>query len=221
MDMPEPPSVIVSAYLPPDFRRKSVNESFIQKVMELALGCSNWIPGNADRFEPDYFCDGVPFEFTIASNRKKKGNYIQRFFSGAYTTNNVEQDAFQYIQESIQQKLKKTYSVSNVHLCVLCLTDLTDWVLDEYGSVTHCLLDGDRQGFFEWIKLQCMDSKKFNNVFVVFPDMFATWWIWDVLTDHKANIRLSEADILSGQYPFWMNQQSYEELMKLSGNKKW
>ena len=37
MDMPEPPSVIVSAYLPPDFRRKSVNESFIQKVMELAL----------------------------------------------------------------------------------------------------------------------------------------------------------------------------------------
>ena len=221
MNMPEPPSVIVRAYLPPDFRRKSVNESFVQKVMELALGCSNWIPGNADRFEPDYFCDGVPFEFTIASNRKKKDNYIQRFFSGAYTTNNVEQDAFQYIQESIQQKLKKTYSVSNVHLCVLCLTDLTDWVLDEYGSVTHCLLDGDRQGFFEWIKLQCIDSKKFNNVFVIFPDMFATWWIWDVLTDHKANIRLSEADILSGQYPFWLNQQSYEELMKLSGNKKW
>lgn len=77
------------------------------------------------------------------------------------------------------------------------------------------------RAFFEWIKLQCIDSKKFNNVFVVFPDMFATWWIWDVLTDHKANIRLSEADILSGQYPFWLNQQSYEELMKLSGNKKW
>ena len=55
----------------------------------------------------------------------------------------------------------------------------------------------------------------------VLVDMFATWWIWDVLTDHKANIRLSEADILSGQYPFWLNQQSYEELMKLSGNKKW
>ena len=62
---------------------------------------------------------------------------------------------------------------------------------------------------------------EFNNVFVIFPDMFATWWIWDVLTDHKANIRLSETDILSGQYPFWLNQQSYEELMKLSGNKKW
>lgn len=221
MDMSEPPSVIVNAYLPPDFRRKSVNESFIQKAMELALGCGNWIPGIADRFEPDYFCDGVPFEFTIASNRKKKGNYIQRVYSGSYTTNDVEQDAFQYIQESIQQKLKKNYSVSNVHLCVLCLIDLTDWVLDEYGSITHHLLDHIRQNCFDWIKSQCIDSKKFSNVFVIFPDMFARWWVWDVQTDHKANIRLSEADILSGQYPFWLNQQSYEKIVKLSGNKKW
>ena len=221
MDMLEPPSQIVNVYLPPDFKHKSVNEPFIQKMMELALGRRNWVPGNADKFQPDYFCDGIPFEFTMASNRKDKENYIQKFYSGKYTTDDVAQDAFQYIQESIQQKLKKTYSVPNVHLCVLCLIDLTDWVLDEYGSVTHCILDGDRQDFFEWIKSQCIDSKKFNNVFVIFPDMFATWWIWDVLTGHKANIRLSEADILSGQYPFWMNQQSYEELMKLSGNKKW
>ena len=216
MSVLKPPSVVVSAFLPKNFLRKTVNEPFIQKTMGVALGRTNWTPGNADNFEPDCFCDGVPFEFTIASNRKKKGNYIQKFCSGTYTSEDMEQDIFQYIRESIQQKLEKQYSVPNVHLCVLCLMDLTHWVLDEYGSVTHDLLDHTRATFFEWIKKQCIDTKKFNNVFVIFPDMAAKWWVWDVLTGYKASVQLSTEDLLSKQYPFWMNNEAYEELLRLA-----
>ena len=216
MDTLKPPDVVVSAFLPKNFLNKSVNEPFIQKIMRIALGRTNWVPGNADNFEPDYFCDGVPFEFTIASNRKKKGNYIQKFCSGTYTSEDMEQDIFQYIRESIQQKLEKQYSVPNVHLCVLCLMDLTYWVLDEYGSVTHDLLDYTRAAFFAWIKKQCIDTKKFNNIFVIFPDMAAKWWVWDVLTGYKASVQLSTEDLLSKQFPFWMNNDAYEELLKLA-----
>lgn len=214
MNIADPPSVIVSAFLPNNFLRKSVNELFIQELMATVLGRSNWVSGNANNFEPDYFCDGVPFEFTIASNRKRKGNYIQKFCSGTYTSDDMERDIFQYIRESIQLKLDKHYSTSNVHLCVLCLMDLTHWVLDEYGSVTHCLLDHTREAFFSWIKCQCIDTKKFNNVFVIFPDFAATWWVWDVLTNYKVNIRLSAEDMLSKKYPFWIADEAYEELQK-------
>lgn len=207
-----PPELEMVVYLPPNFMHKSVNEPFIQEIMELALGRKNWRQGKPDKFEPDYLCDGIPFEFTIASDRKKKKNYIQRFRSATYETENVEDDIIQYIRESVQQKLSKQYSVANVHLCVLCLMDLTDWVLDEYGSITHHLTDHIREEFFLWIKQQCIETKRFNNVFVIFPDMFAKWWVWDVLTDCKTNIQLSTKEMLSGKYPFWINKDAYEKL---------
>ena len=213
MNILEPPSVIVSTFLPDNFLHKSVNEPFVQKVLATVLGESEWTSGNAEKFEPDYFCGGIPFEFTIASNRKKKGNYIQKFYSGEYTTEDVEQDIFQYIRESVQSKIEKQYSVANVHLCVLCLMDLTHWVLDEYGSVTQCLFDHTREKFFAWIKEQCIDTKKFNNVFVVFPDMAAKWWVWDVLTNHRACVCLSPEELLSKRYPFWLNKEAYDSLI--------
>ena len=214
MHTSEPPSVVVTAFLPENFLNKSVNEPFIQRIMQIVLGRSNWVPGNANCFEPDYFCDGIPFEFTIASDRKNKGNYIQKFVSGRYTTEDMEQDIFQYIRQSVQKKLEKQYSVPNVHLCVLCLMDLTYWVLDEYGSVTHCVLDYTREEFFEWIKGECIDTKKFNNVFVIFPDMAAKWWVWDVKTGYKASVQLSTENILSKKYPFWINNDAYEKLLR-------
>lgn len=214
MEKLEAPECAMAAFLPENFLHKSVNEPFIQEIMSTVLSRTEWKLGNPDRFEPDYFCDGVPFEFTIASDRKKKKNYIQRFRSATYESEDIEDDIIQYIQASVQQKLSKQYAVPNVHLCVLCLMDLTDWVLDEYGSITHYLTDHIREEFFLWIKQQCIDTGKFNNVFVIFPDMFAKWWVWDVSTDLKANIKLSKQDLMSFRYPFWMMKKDFERLQK-------
>ena len=214
MEKLEAPEYAMVAFLPENFLHKSVNEPFIQEIMSMVLNRKEWKPGNPDKFEPDYFCDGVPFEFKIASDRKKKKNYIQRFRSATYESEDIEDDIIQYIQASIQQKLSKQYAVPNVHLCVLCLIDLTDWVLDEYGSITHHLTDYIREDFFLWIKQQCIDTHKFNNVFVIFPDMFAKWWVWDILSGNKANITLSEQELLSSRYPFWMLKKKYEQLQQ-------
>lgn len=214
MDQFEPPAITVSAFFPENFFSKSVNEPFMQNIMSIVLQRTNWVPGNPDMFEPDYLCDGIPFEFTIASNRKRKNNYIQRFRSGTYESEDVEQDVFHYIQESINQKMGKQYSCPNVHLCVLCLMNLTDWVLDEYGSITQHLLDYPREIFFEKIKHDCIESGKFNNVFIIFPDVEATWWVWDVLTNIKSCIRLTPEDMMSGKYPFWLDNDSFEKLLR-------
>lgn len=92
--------------------------------------------GNPDKFEPDYFFNGIPFEFTIASDSKKKSNFVQQFFWGKYSSEDVEQDVFSYIMERICDKASKKYSVENVHLCILCLLDLSNWVFFEV-PVTH------------------------------------------------------------------------------------
>ncbi len=183
--------------------------------MERALRRANWRTGNPDVFEPDYFCDDIPFEFTIASDRKRKNNFIQKFFlKGTYSSGDVDQDAFKYIMSSIDEKMTKKYSVPNVHLCVLCLMDLTGWVLDEYGSLSHSLIDWPRQEFFNKVRDACIVSGKFNNVFFIFPDISASWWVWDLRTNCKVSIQLSTKEMIGNEYPFWITRDGYDFVLK-------
>lgn len=196
------PSYSVEEYLPSDFLNKTKNEPFIQKLMSMIFPETTWVPGNPDNSEPDYFCNGVPFEFTIASDSKKKNNFIQRIQRRTYSAESVDEDFFCYIRERIADKATKKYSVHNVHLCVLCLLDLTDWVLDKYGSVTHGLADWPRQEFFEEIRTTYITTGIFSNIFILFPDMFAKWWIWDISTNRKSSIQFDDSVLKSGEYPY-------------------
>lgn len=196
------PSYSVKEYLPSDFLNKTRNEPFIQKLMSMVFPKTTWTPGNPDKFEPDYFCNGVPFEFTIASDSKKKNNFVQRIQRRTYSTENVDEDFFCYIHERIADKATKKYSVRNVHLCVLCLLDLTGWVLDQYGSATYGLADWPRQEFFDEIRMSYITTGIFSNIFILFPDMFAKWWIWDVSTNRKSSIQFDDSVLESGEYPY-------------------
>lgn len=200
----------ITEYFPKDFFNKRVNEQFIQMLMETVLEKGDWKPGNPDEFETDYLFNGVPFEFTLASNSKRKNNFIQRMQRGIYTSDDVESDAISYIEERIADKAKRHYSLPNVHLCVLCAMEMFNWVSDEYGSVTHDLVDWKRDQLFTKIKRDYIETGKFNNVFLLFPDIFAKWWVWDVRTGHKASIHLPTEDIQSGKYPYCIVRQGPE-----------
>lgn len=197
-------SFTVTEYFPKDFFRNSVNEPFIQEIMSTVLERDNWRAGIPETFEPDYFCDNVPFEFTLASNSKKKNNFIQKLQRGIYSTDDVETDVISFISERIADKSTRHYSVPNVHLCVLCILDLFDWVSDEYGSVTHDLVDWRRKEFFEQIRAKYIKAKVFSNIFLIFPDISARWWVWDVLSGAKRFVQLSDEQIQSGKYPYCM-----------------
>ena len=211
MDDSVPVFNIVS-FFPKDFRNKNVNEPFIQKIMSSVLPTGEWQQGDPGKFEPDYFLNGTPFEFTIASDSKKKNNFIQQLFLGKYSSDDVEQDVFSYITERIHDKSSKKYSVENVHLCILCLLDLSNWVLDYYGSVTHALVDYSRQQFFEKTRSEFIDTKVFSNIFILFPDPCAKWWIYDVRTESRAFYELTDDEIKSGKVPFVMYKEIYDKI---------
>lgn len=201
-------------YFPSNFFHKSVNEPFIQQIMSIVLDRKNWTPGDPDLFEPDYFCDGVPFEFTIASDKRNKNNFIQRYRFGQYTSEDVENDVFGYIDTALRSKAEKNYSVTNVHLCVLCLIDGTSWVMDKYGSVTYDSVNERREAFFSEVRDRYINSKIFKNIFLIFPDMCANWWVWDMLTNKRSSVQLLPSDLMSQKFPFIIEKTTFNKMKK-------
>lgn len=204
------------SFLPQNFFNKNVNEKFIKLVMKSIFN-GEWKKGCEEKNEPDFICNGVPFEFTLASdkcNRKNKNNFIRRMKIGQYTSEDVEKDAFFYIEEQIKDKTTKKYSLKNVHLCVLCLLDRFDWISDEYGSYTHFLMDYQRENFFKHIKETYIETKKFSNIFLIFPDMTSYWWVWDVLSDKKVSLFVTPKMIESKNYPYWIEKNLYLNLVR-------
>ena len=211
-----PPTFDVLSFLPKNFFNKDVNEKFIKLVMESVLGDGNWQKGKHELKEPDYIFNNIPLEFTLASdkcNKNNKNNFINKLRTITYTTNNSEDDLICYIQEQIEEKSKKQYSLSNVHLCVLCLIEQFDWVSDKYGSYTHCFTNHKRELFFKYIKSKYVDTKVFSNIFIIFPDLAANWWVWDILSDNKVSLQVTPYMIESRDYPYFIEKRLYVKLV--------
>ena len=69
------PVVNTVSFYPEGFTNKSNNEPFIQRIMAAVLPIGVWTQGNPQKQEPDYFFNGIPFAFTIASDLRKKNNF--------------------------------------------------------------------------------------------------------------------------------------------------
>lgn len=206
------PSFEVISFLPKNFFNKKYNEDFIHLVMKSILGEGEWKSGDPNKKEPDYIFNNVPFEFTLASD-KCNNNFINRLRTFTYTTNSTEDDAISYIEQQIKSKSDKRYSLPNVHLCVLCLIELFDWISDESGSCTHYLIDYKREQFFNNIKTKYIGINGFSNIFIIFPDMYAKWWVWDVLSDSKVSLFVHPKMIESKKYPFFIEERLYKQLI--------
>ena len=76
------------------------------------------------------------------------------------------------------------------------------WVSDEYGSDFYEVTNEYRKRFFKIIKRYYINNKIFNNVFIIFPDMSAKWWVYDVLTGNRDYYQLSEQEIKNRELPF-------------------
>ena len=212
----ESSSIETLTFLPKDFFNKEVNEKFIKFVMESILQDGKWVKGDANKNEPDYLYNGIPLEFTLASDkctRKKKENFITKIKTAHYSSENVEKDAIEYIEEQIKDKATKQYSLDNVHLCILCLLDRFDWISDIYGSCTHFLMDPKREEYFKEIKKKYIDTQKFSNIFIIFPDIFITWWVWDVKSNKRYPIPITDAMIESKKYPYIIEKNLYYKLV--------
>lgn len=226
------PSYEVYEFFPKDFFDKKSDENakeyekFTKFIMEHLLPSGKWVRGDETKQEPDYFYNNIPFEFTLASDKKGKSNFIFRLKTANYTTNNVEKDAFNYIEQQIEVKSKKEYLISNtktkVYLCVLCLLDRFEWVSDLYGSRTHFITDVPREEFFNKIKKEYLETKKFKGIYIIFPDISASWWVWDLNTENRAKIQLLPMfdDLGNYPYPYIIEKELYEKFKVKISNQQ-
>ena len=210
--VPSPLTYEIISYFPANFFSKKVNEPFIKNIMNVALKLPDgtWREGNSDIFEPDYFYNNIPLEFTIASDK----HFIERLRFGSFSTENKEQSAIKQITTSIEKKTEKKYSVTPVYLCVLCLLDMTSWVLDEYGSCTYFLLDGTRENFFKEIKTKYVDTGIFKDIFLIFPDMTSSWWVWSIDEDQRTEILLTVDNIKNKDVPYVIEKSAYNKMIE-------
>lgn len=200
-------------FYPKDFFNKTKNEPFIQMLMQFVFPETLWRRGNPLKCEPDYFCDELPFEFTIASNRKDSQTLVTHLIRGQYHSENIEEEVFSHIRESIEAKAQKNYSVSGIHLCVLCLLDMFCWVSDEFGSTTHFIFDNPREQFFNEIRINYISTKMFRNIFIIFPDLTAKWWVWNVLSNEKTSFQLRVDMIRSSEYPYTLTKNQFDTIL--------
>ena len=171
----------IVGFFPENFFSKDVNEPFIKEMLETILPKGVWRKGNPNIYEPDYFYNNIPFEFTIASDK----HFIENLRFKSYETQNQEDDVFKYIETSIKKKVKKKYSTDNVHLCILCLLDMTSWILEDCSQGAFLLVINRKNDFFSLLKEKYISTGKFSNIFLLFPDMFGSWWVLDVVTAKK------------------------------------
>ena len=200
----------VIGYFPKDFVNKKVNEPFIKQIMSVVLRRKNWERGDPVKHDPDYFCDKCGFEFTLASDDSKKDNLIQKLKFSSFSSEDIEKDAIDFIRNSIGKKAEKGYSVKNVHLCVLCLLDLFDWVSDEYGSYTQALTEDRKTKFFAELTERYIKTKVFNNIFIIAPDLYARWWVFDILTGEKCSVQVN---IKKKNWPYLILKKEYDKIM--------
>ena len=187
------------SYTPKNFYNKNCNEEFMQYIMSRTLLKDGWKRGDPNKFEPDYFCDGVPFEFTMASTGEKGDTYVRKIKNATYASNDVEKDAMNYIWKSVEKKARKNYAVEHINLCVLCLLNLYGWMSDEYGSVLVTADDLRRENFLDNLKTLYIKSKRFDNIFILIPGLAAEWWVFDVQKVLKAMCSLVIRKFLKGR----------------------
>ena len=58
------------------------------------------------------------------------------------------------------------------------------------------------------------------NIFLIFPDMSAKWWVWDVLTNKRSSVQLSPSQIIRKKAPFIIEQHIFDELISRFGDNE-
>lgn len=177
----------------------------------LGIDLNKWKQGDPNQFIPDYIVDNHYYEFTLASNRGKN-NLIRKLQKVTYGSTNIIRDSWQCIQESLDSKMKKNYSVNDVSVCILCLLDFNEDKVTDDGSMSAELFNLLHESIYDSLQSDYVDKGKFKNIYVIFPFSNETWWVMDVVNKNISPIQLSESEIKTGNYPFFSKNTDYYKL---------
>lgn len=91
------------------------------------------------------------------------------------------------------------------------LLNLYDWMSVEYGSVLVTGNELRREKFLDNLKAQYINSKRFDNIFILIPGLAAEWWVFDVKEGTKSYVQLKEREMVEGKMPYTTIKSDYSE----------
>lgn len=205
-----------TACFPERFFQAEVNERFVAFILEELLKVTFLRHGDPVIGEPDLIFEEGAVEVTLACNRNTTDSYIRRLQRGDVSSDDVEQDVIRYLRESIAAKATKSYCIPEVTLCVLIPIELYTWVGDAYGSRVLALFSGRRDECLQELRNRYIETQVFDNILILFPDLSAKWWVFDLASNRRASYQLSFVQFQSGEYPFFIEQSTLDYLVKIA-----
>lgn len=157
-------------YFPRDFfgnrtkKDKNVTpcEALMEKIISFHLA-SEVERGDANKKEPDF---KIGEEWVEIRYSEQKAQY-HMIKDGSYQSNRTPQLFMDEVRHAIEDKAKKVYSVKNVSVGILSLTDA---YLFSFGESDNRFLDcilKQRDDFFESLIADYIDSGVFKNIYIV------------------------------------------------------
>ena len=64
----------------------------------------------------------------------------------------------------------------------------------------------------KWVK-----GNVFKGIYIIFPDIMASWWVWDLNTENKAKLTLlpPTSNLRDCPYPFIIARELYDKFKQL------
>lgn len=95
-------------FFPPDFFKKDVNEKIQTDFLLRALKAEHYSKGDPLKDEPDICIDGKYIELTLASDKNKSIDYINKIRLGTFSANKLEDISISCIEDACFKKAKKS-----------------------------------------------------------------------------------------------------------------
>lgn len=172
LELSIPPSFFDSAKEENNF--ESVSEKIAKQFLQEICNIKDLQRGNESNSEPDYISDGKGYEVTFGI----KNSLIPQL-KGIRPLNsasrNVENEIINDIQEALERKKNKLYSVPTT-LVIITVETIIPWYYQFYFDTTDSFMHyywnircQKRNEFFNCINNNYIQSGDFDNIYIIIP----------------------------------------------------
>lgn len=190
-------------FFPPDFFKKDVNEKIQTDFLLRALKAEHYSKGDPLKDEPDICIDGKYIELTLASDKNKSIDYINKIRLGTFSANKLEDISISCIEDACFKKSQKKYFCNHKRLNVLLTIPIYFWTWKAYSNIPELVPNSKLDYLMSKIKNDYIDNRIFDDVYIMMPGFRYDWLVYSCKDNLLLNhIFLNDLEIKSHKYPY-------------------
>ncbi len=190
-------------FFPKDFFKKDVNEKIQADFLLRALKAEHYSKGDPLKDEPDICIDGKYIELTLASDKNKSIDYINKIRTGTFSTDKLEDISISCIEDACFKKSQKKYFCNHKRLNVLLTIPIYIWIRKAYSNIPEFVFNSKLDFLMSKIKNDYIDKRIFDDVYIMMPGFCYDWLVYSCKDNLLLNhILLNNLEIESRKYPY-------------------